>query len=240
MIALTNTVDSSIARKANAQLYTRCGPEISVTTTKCFLTQIEAFYLFAIHLAARLGRISEREIEQLLAPAFSIPAQIEAVISRERQIEKIARKYGKASDFLYLGRGVNYPVALEGALKLKEISYIHAEGYSAGEMKHGPIALIDENMPVVVLIPNDNVYEKTLSNLKEVESREGRIIAVTDRRTPELEEVAWEIIEVPTTHRMLMPVLMTIPLQLLAYHIAVYKGCDVDQPRNLAKSVTVE
>jgi glucosamine--fructose-6-phosphate aminotransferase (isomerizing) len=162
------------------------------------------------------------------------------VISRERQIEKIARKYGKASDFLYLGRGINYPVALEGALKLKEISYIHAEGYSAGEMKHGPIALIDENMPVVVLIPNDNVYEKTLSNLKEVESRDGRIIAVTDRRTPELEEVAWEIVEVPTTHRMLMPVLMTIPLQLLAYHIAVYKGCDVDQPRNLAKSVTVE
>jgi glucosamine--fructose-6-phosphate aminotransferase (isomerizing) len=213
---------------------------MSVTTTKCFLAQIEAFYLFAIHLAARLGRISEREIEVLLAPAFSIPTQIEAVISRERQIEKIARKYGKASDFLYLGRGINYPVALEGALKLKEISYIHAEGYSAGEMKHGPIALIDENMPVVVLIPNDNVYEKTLSNLKEVESRDGRIIAVTDRRTPELEEVAWEIIEVPTTHRMLMPVLMTIPLQLLAYHIAVYKGCDVDQPRNLAKSVTVE
>jgi glucosamine--fructose-6-phosphate aminotransferase (isomerizing) len=240
MIALTNTVDSSIARKANAQLYTRCGPEMSVTTTKCFLAQIEAFYLFAIHLAARLGRISEREIEVLLAPAFSIPTQIEAVIGRERQIEKIARKYGKASDFLYLGRGINYPVALEGALKLKEISYIHAEGYSAGEMKHGPIALIDENMPVVVLIPNDNVYEKTLSNLKEVESRDGRIIAVTDRRTPELEEVAWEIIEVPTTHRMLMPVLMTIPLQLLAYHIAVYKGCDVDQPRNLAKSVTVE
>ncbi|HEY2663325.1 MAG TPA: glutamine--fructose-6-phosphate transaminase (isomerizing) [Candidatus Binataceae bacterium] len=240
IIALTNTVDSSIARKANAQLYTRCGPEISVTTTKCFLTQIEAYYLFAIHLAGRLGRISERETEQLLAPAFSIPGQIEAVLSRERQIEKIARKYGKASDFLYLGRGVNYPVALEGALKLKEISYIHAEGYSAGEMKHGPIALIDENLPVVVLIPNDNVYEKTLSNLKEVESRDGRIIAVTDRRTAELEEVAWEIIEVPTTHRMLTPVLMTVPLQLLAYHIAVYKGCDVDQPRNLAKSVTVE
>jgi len=240
MIALTNTLDSSIARKANAQLYTRCGPEISVTTTKCFLAQLEAYYLFAIHLAARLGRISELQTEQLLAPAFSIPGQIEAVIGRERQIEKIARKYGKASDFLYLGRGINYPVALEGALKLKEISYIHAEGYSAGEMKHGPIALIDENMPVVVLIPNDNVYEKTLSNLKEVESRNGRIIAVTDRRTPELEEVAWEIIEVPVTHRMLTPVLMTVPLQLLAYHIAVYKGCDVDQPRNLAKSVTVE
>src|ERR1700687_4509909 len=241
LLAITNTVDSSIARKADAQLYTRCGPEISVTTTKCFLTQIEAFYLFAIHLAARLGRLSEREVNAMLQPAFAIPAQIKKVLEkRERQIERVARKYGKARDFLYLGRGINYPVALEGALKLKEISYIHAEGYSAGEMKHGPIALIDEEMPVVVIIPYDNVYEKTLSNLREVESRNGRIIAVTDRSTPELEEVAWEIIEVPTTYRMQMPVLTTVPLQLLAYHIAVYRGTDVDQPRNLAKSVTVE
>ena len=240
ILALTNTVDSSIARKADAQLYTRCGPEISVTTTKCFLTQIEAFYLFAIHMAQRLGRLSEAEVQQLIEPALMIPAQIEAALSKERQIEKIARKYGKATDFLYLGRGINYPVALEGALKLKEISYIHAEGYSAGEMKHGPIALIDENMPVVVLIPNDNVFEKTLSNLKEVESRNGRIIAVTDHKNPELEEVSWEIIEVPATSRLLTPVLLTIPLQLLAYHIAVYRGTDVDQPRNLAKSVTVE
>jgi glucosamine--fructose-6-phosphate aminotransferase (isomerizing) len=241
LLAITNTVDSSIARKADAQLYTRCGPEISVTTTKCFLTQIEAFYLFAIHLAARLGRLSEREVNAMLQPAFAIPAQIKEVLEkRERQIERVARKYGKARDFLYLGRGINYPVALEGALKLKEISYIHAEGYSAGEMKHGPIALIDEEMPVVVIIPFDSVYEKTLSNLREVESRNGRIIAVTDHPTPELEEVAWEIIEVPTTHRMLMPVLTTVPLQLLAYHVAVYRGTDVDQPRNLAKSVTVE
>jgi glutamine---fructose-6-phosphate transaminase (isomerizing) len=241
MLAITNTVDSSIARKADAQLYTRCGPEISVTTTKCFLTQIEAFYLFAIHLAARLGRLSESEVNAMLQPALAIPAQIKEVLEkRERQIERVARKYGKARDFLYLGRGINYPVALEGALKLKEISYIHAEGYSAGEMKHGPIALIDDEMPVVVIIPFDSVYEKTLSNLREVESRNGRIIAVTDRPTPELEEVAWEIIEIPTTHRMLMPVLTTVPLQLLAYHIAVYRGTDVDQPRNLAKSVTVE
>jgi glucosamine--fructose-6-phosphate aminotransferase (isomerizing) len=241
LLAITNTVDSSIARKADAQLYTRCGPEISVTTTKCFLTQIEAFYLFAIHLAARLGRLSEREVNAMLQPAFAIPAQIKEVLEkRERQIERVARKYGKARDFLYLGRGINYPVALEGALKLKEISYIHAEGYSAGEMKHGPIALIDEEMPVVVIIPFDSVYEKTLSNLREVESRNGRIIAVTDHPTPELEEVAWEIIEVPTTHRMLMPVLTTVPLQLLAYHIAVYRGTDDDPPRNLAKSVTVE
>jgi len=241
LLAITNTVDSSIARKADAQLYTRCGPEISVTTTKCFLTQIEAFYLLAIHLAARLGRLSDREVDAMLQPALAIPAQIKEVLEkRERQIERVARKYGKARDFLYLGRGINYPVALEGALKLKEISYIHAEGYSAGEMKHGPIALIDDEMPVVVIIPFDSVYEKTLSNLREVESRNGRIIAVTDRPTPELAEVAWEIIEIPTTHRMLMPVLTTVPLQLLAYHIAVYRGTDVDQPRNLAKSVTVE
>jgi glucosamine--fructose-6-phosphate aminotransferase (isomerizing) len=240
VLALTNTVDSSIARKADARLYTRCGPEISVTTTKCFLTQIESFYLLAIHLARSLGRIDDQQTDELMRPLFAIPQQIEAVISRERQIQKISRKYGKARDFLYLGRGINYPVALEGALKLKEISYIHAEGYSAGEMKHGPIALIDEEMPVVVIIPNDNVFDKTLSNLKEVESRNGRIIAVTDHRTPELEEVAWDIIDVPTTNRFLMPVLTTVPLQLLAYHIACYRGTDVDQPRNLAKSVTVE
>ncbi|HLH76809.1 MAG TPA: glutamine--fructose-6-phosphate transaminase (isomerizing) [Candidatus Binataceae bacterium] len=240
VVALTNTLDSSIARKADAALYTRCGPEISVTTTKCFLTQIEMFYLFAIHLGQRRERLEHSVSRELLAAAMAIPSQIQAALGRERQIEKIARKYGKASDFLFLGRGINYPVALEGALKLKEISYIHAEGYSAGEMKHGPIALIDENLPVVVLIPRDDVFDKTLSNLKEVESRNGRIIAVTDTRDSELEEVAWEVIEVPSTNRLLMPVLMTVPLQLLAYHIAVYRGTDVDQPRNLAKSVTVE
>jgi glucosamine--fructose-6-phosphate aminotransferase (isomerizing) len=240
LIALTNTVDSSIARKADARLYTRCGPEISVTTTKCFLTQIEMLYLFAIHLAGRLGRLKPHETDDLLQPVFAIPAQIETILGQERAIEKIARKYGKARDFLYLGRGINYPVALEGALKLKEISYIHAEGYSAGEMKHGPIALIDDEMPVVVIIPNDNVFDKTLSNLKEVESRNGRIIAVTDQRSAELDEIAWDSVVVPSSNRFLMPVLTTVPLQLLAYHIAVYRGTDVDQPRNLAKSVTVE
>jgi glucosamine--fructose-6-phosphate aminotransferase (isomerizing) len=240
LIALTNTVDSSIARKANAQLYTRCGPEISVTTTKCFVTQIEAYYLFAIHTAARMGRLSQAQVESLLAPAFAIPAQIKAIFEREDQIREIARKYAGARDFLYLGRGINYPVALEGALKLKEISYIHAEGYPAGEMKHGPIALIDERMPVVVLIPNDALFEKTLSNLREVESRGGRIIAVTDRATDELRAIAQEVIDVPATNAMLTPVLMTIPLQLIAYHVAAERGTDIDQPRNLAKSVTVE
>ncbi len=240
LIALTNTVDSSIARRANAQIYTRCGPEISVTTTKCFITQIEAYYLYAIHLASKLGRLSEVQVADLLKPAFAIPSQIEAVISSESTIVNIARKYASARDFLFLGRGINYPVAFEGALKLKEISYIHAEGYSAGEMKHGPIALIDDKMPVVVLIPNDELFEKSLSNMKEVESRNGRIIAVTNRTSPELARIAADVIEVPATSSLLTPVLMTVPLQLMAYHIAVERGTDVDQPRNLAKSVTVE
>ena len=240
LIALTNTLDSSIARKANAQIYTRCGPEISVTTTKCFLTQIEAYYLYAIHLGTKLGRVSEAQASELLRAAFTIPSQIEAVISSESTIVKVARKYASAQDFLFLGRGINYPVAFEGALKLKEISYIHAEGYSASEMKHGPIALIDDKMPVVVLIPNDELFEKSLSNMKEVESRNGRIIAVTNRTSPELEQIAADIIEVPATSSLLTPALMTVPLQLMAYHIAVERGTDVDQPRNLAKSVTVE
>ena len=240
LLAITNTVDSSIARKANAQLYTRCGPETSVTTTKCFLTQLESYYLFAIHLAARMGRLSETNAAQLLQPALAIPGQIKTIFESEPNIEQIARKYAPAKDFLFLGRGINYPIALEGALKLKEISYIHAEGYSAGEMKHGPIALIDDKMPVVVIIPNDDLFEKSMSNLKEVESRNGRIIAVTNHATAELKSVAAEIIEVPETNRMLTPVLMTVPLQLLAYHIASERGTDVDQPRNLAKSVTVE
>ena len=240
LIALTNTVDSSIARKAHAQLYTRCGPEISVTTTKCFLTQIESYYLFAIHLASRMGTLSASQVEELLKPAFSMPAQIETLLAAEAHIQRIARKYSAAHDFLFLGRGINYPVAFEGALKLKEISYIHAEGYSASEMKHGPIALIDDKMPVVVIIPNDALFEKSLSNMKEVEARNGRIIALTNRTTPELQQIATDIIEVPATSPLLTPVLMTVPLQLLAYHIAVERGTDVDQPRNLAKSVTVE
>jgi glutamine---fructose-6-phosphate transaminase (isomerizing) len=240
LLAITNTVDSSIARKANAQLYTRCGPEISVTTTKCFLTQLESYYLFAIHLAAKMGRLKDADAKELLRPMFAIPSQVKSILKLEPKIQQIARKFATAHDFLFLGRGIDYPIALEGALKLKEISYIHAEGYSAGEMKHGPIALIDEKMPVVVLIPNDDLFEKTLSNLREVESRNGRIIAVTDRATDELKAIAHEIIEVPATSRMLTPVLMTVPLQLLAYHIAAERGTDVDQPRNLAKAVTVE
>ncbi|HWP64712.1 MAG TPA: glutamine--fructose-6-phosphate transaminase (isomerizing) [Candidatus Limnocylindria bacterium] len=240
VLAICNVVDSSIARRSNAVLYTHAGPEISVASTKAFTTQLTALYLLALHLGRRRGVIDAERGRQLVADLVALPAHVAEIVKQDKQIERIAKKYGSASDFLYLGRGINYPVALEGALKLKEISYIHAEGYPAGEMKHGPIALINEEMPVVVLIPHDAVFQKTLSNLKEVESRGGRIIVVTDERTPELEDIAWELVAVPRTNELLTPILLTIPLQLLAYHVAVYRGTDVDQPRNLAKSVTVE
>ena len=216
------------------------GPEISVASTKAFTTQLTALYLLALHLGQRRGVLDRDRGRKLIEDIVTLPALVQATLEKTKAIGKIAKKYGHASDFLYLGRGINYPIALEGALKLKELSYIHAEGYPAGEMKHGPIALIDEQMPVVVLLPKDPVYEKTLSNMKEVEARGGRIIALTDAPSPELEEVAWEIIQVPTTNHLVMPILLSIPLQLLAYHVAVYRGTDVDQPRNLAKSVTVE
>jgi glucosamine--fructose-6-phosphate aminotransferase (isomerizing) len=239
-LAVCNVVDASIPRKADVVLYTYAGPEISVASTKAFTTQLTALYLLSVYLGRRRGVINQEQGQKLIDDLVNLPSQVREILSREKAIEKIAKKYGQAKDFLYLGRGVNYPIALEGALKLKEISYIHAEGYPAGEMKHGPIALIDEEMPVVVLLPKDPVYAKTLSNMKEVEARGGRIIAITDAPSQELEEIAWEVISVPTTNHLLMPILLTIPMQLLAYHIAVYRGTDVDQPRNLAKSVTVE
>lgn len=239
-LAICNVVDATIPRKADVVLYTHAGPEISVASTKAFTTQLTALYLLSVYLGRRRGVLNQELSSKLIADLLNLPAQVREILSRERTIEKIAKKYGQAKDFLYLGRGVNYPIALEGALKLKEISYIHAEGYPAGEMKHGPIALIDDEMPVVVLLPKDPVYAKTLSNMKEVEARGGRIIAITDAPSKELEDIAWEIIQVPTTNHLLMPILLTIPMQLLAYHIAIYRGTDVDQPRNLAKSVTVE
>ena len=239
-LTICNVVDSSIARKSDMVVYTHAGPEISVASTKAFTTQLTALYLLAIYLGQRRGVLGKEQSQKLIEDIVSLPSLVQETLKKAKTIEKIARKYGHASDFLYLGRGVNYPIALEGALKLKELSYIHAEGYPAGEMKHGPIALIDEQMPVVVLLPKDPVYEKTLSNMKEVEARGGRIIVLTDAPSPEIEEIAWEIIQVPTTNHLLMPILLSIPLQLLAYHVAVYRGTDVDQPRNLAKSVTVE
>ena len=240
VLAVCNVVDSSIARRASAVLYTHAGPEISVASTKAFTTQLTALYLLALHLGRQRGLVDAERGRKLLGDLVALPHAVKDILAREAAVERIARRYGKASDFLYLGRGVNYPVALEGALKLKEISYIHAEGYPAGEMKHGPIALINEQMPVVVLIPHDGVFGKTLSNLKEVESRGGQIIVVTDAPSPELEAVAADVLTVPQTNELLTPLLLTVPLQLLAYHVAVYRGTDVDQPRNLAKSVTVE
>ena len=240
VLAVCNVVDSSIARRATHVLYTHAGPEISVASTKAFTTQLTALYLLALQLGRERGLVSPEQGRQLVADLVALPTLVKEALRRERLIERVAKKYGNASDVLYLGRGINYPVALEGALKLKEISYIHAEGYPAGEMKHGPIALINEEMPVVVIIPHDAVFQKSLSNLKEVESRGGRIIVVTDAPSPELEDVAWEVLAVPRTNELLTPILLTVPLQLLAYHVAVYRGTDVDQPRNLAKSVTVE
>jgi glucosamine--fructose-6-phosphate aminotransferase (isomerizing) len=240
VLAICNAVDSSIARRADAVIYTHAGPEISVASTKAFTTQLTVFYLLGIFMARRRGLMDHNAAHALITDLVNLPARIEECLQRERAIEKIAKKYGDAKSFLYLGRGINFPIALEGALKLKEISYIHAEGYAAGEMKHGPIALINESLPVVVLLPKDAVYGKSLSNMKEVESRGGRIIVITDAPSPELEDIAWEIIQVPTTNPCLLPLLLTIPLQLLAYYIAVYRGSDVDMPRNLAKSVTVE
>src|SRR5262249_26935178 len=240
VLAVCNVVDSSIARRSNGVLYTHAGPEISVASTKAFTTQLTALYLLALYLGRQRSRVDADRGRQLLSDLVALPALVKEALSREKHIERVAKKYGQAQDFLYLGRGINYPVALEGALKLKEISYIHAEGYPAGEMKHWPIALINEEMPVVVLIRHDAVFQKTLSNLKEVESRGGRIIVVTDAKTADLEDVAWEVLEVPATNQLLTPILLTLPLQLLAYHVAVYRGTDVDQPRNLAKSVTGE
>ena len=240
VLAICNVVDASIPRHANAVLYTHAGPEISVASTKAFTTQLTAFYLLALHLGRKVGHVDQAQGRALVGDLVSLPSLVQETLTRSKLIDKIAKKYGHARDFLYLGRGINYPIALEGALKLKEISYIHAEGYPAGEMKHGPIALIDEQLPVVVLLPKDAMYPKTLSNLKEVEARGGRIIAITDAPSPELEEIAWEVVTIPQVNHLLAPILLVIPLQLLAYSIAVYRGSDVDQPRNLAKSVTVE
>src|SRR5262249_51368570 len=192
------------------------------------------------YLGRRRGTLSEAQGRALISQLVSLPAAIAPVLQREAAVEAVARRYAAATDFLYLRRGSSYPIALEGALQLKELSYIHAEGYPAGEMKHGPIALISEDVPVVVLAPKDPVFAKTVSNLKEVESRGGQIIVVTDSATEEVRAGARDILMVPTVHPLLMPLILTIPLQLLAYHVAVHRGTDVDQPRNLAKSVTVE
>ena len=238
-MGIVNVVGSSIAVETDFGVYLHAGPEIGVASTKAFSSQIVALALFTLYLARRrtMSILEGREIVRALG---ELPGQVEEALKVDGQIRKLAGVYRDAPNFLYLGRGYQFPVALEGALKLKEVSYIHAEGYPAAEMKHGPIALIDENMPVVVLAPRDAVYAKTLSNIEEVRARHGRVIAVVNDRNDEVTAHADERIVVPATIPALMPILATVPLQLLAYHVAVLRGCDVDQPRNLAKSVTVE
>ncbi|HEX9860238.1 MAG TPA: glutamine--fructose-6-phosphate transaminase (isomerizing) [Nitrospirota bacterium] len=240
-VAICNVVGSTASREADGVVYTHAGPEIGVASTKAFTAQLTALYLLALHIGNVRGTLDEARMRELIEELVKVPAKVEKLLlDLDDDIAELARSYARMSDFLYLGRGYNYPVALEGALKLKEISYIHAEGYPAGEMKHGPIALIDENMPVVFLAPRDMVYEKVASNIEEVRSRGGQVIVFANDGDKELKGKADHLFKVPATLPPLTPILMTVPLQLLAYHIAVLRGSDVDQPRNLAKSVTVE
>jgi len=240
IIGVCNVVGSSISRITHAGSYTHAGPEIGVASTKAFTSQVTVLLLMALRLAHKKGSIAESRFQRILASLEKIPAQVEEVLQSAELVKYIAGQYKDSRNFLYLGRGYNFPVALEGALKLKEISYIHAEGYPAAEMKHGPIALIDEEMPVVVIAPSKGSYEKVLSNIQEVKARKGKIIAVVTKGDTAAAALADHVIEIPETEEELVPILASVPLQLLSYYIAVMRGCNVDQPRNLAKSVTVE
>ncbi|HXZ40439.1 MAG TPA: glutamine--fructose-6-phosphate transaminase (isomerizing) [Terriglobales bacterium] len=246
-LAICNVVGSMITREAAGTIYTHAGPEIGVASTKAFTAQLTALYLFALYLAETRGTISDECARAAVQELTRIPGKLEHLLTRDEETEALAKEYMRAQDFLFLGRGIHYPIALEGALKLKEISYIHAEGYPAGEMKHGPNALIDEDLPVVIIATRDENdelsrlrYEKTISNLKEVKARSGIVIALATEGDKEIKEAADHVLYVPPAPDELSPILEIVPLQLLAYHIAVRRGCDVDQPRNLAKSVTVE
>jgi glucosamine--fructose-6-phosphate aminotransferase (isomerizing) len=239
-IAICNVVGSMVTREAQGVLYTHAGPEIGVASTKAFTAQIAALYLFALHLAQERGTLTPEQSKEHIRAVLHIPTQIEQILARDADVEEIAKEYFRAPDFLYLGRGINYPIALEGALKLKEISYIHAEGYPAGEMKHGPIALIDRNLPVVALVFGDALFDKMMSNVEEAQARDGAVIMITQAGHEEAGRRAARTFTIPRTTDLLTPILASVPLQLLAYHIALRRGCDVDQPRNLAKSVTVE
>jgi len=239
-LCICNVQGSMMTREAHGTIYTHAGPEIGVASTKAFTSQLTACTLLALKLGQARGKMDDEAMLEIVRALYHVPAQMEHYLHDDKHLQKLAQTFQHHRDFLFLGRGVNYPIALEGALKLKEISYIHAEGYPAGEMKHGPIALIDEEMPIVALVPHDAVYEKMLSNIEEVKARSGIVIAVTDAADDDLEDKCDAVIVVPPTHPLLSPLLMVLPLQLLAYHIAHLRGCDVDQPRNLAKSVTVE
>jgi len=240
VLAIANVVESQIPRNAHASLYTHAGPEIGVASTKAFTTQLTALLLTAIHLGRRTGGLPQADAAKLVEELLQVPQMMTDVIGNAAQMNVIGRRYSTARSFLYLGRGINYPIALEGALKLKEISYIHAEGYPAGEMKHGPIALIDEDLPVVIVAPQGPHYEKVMSNLAEVRARQGKVIAVGTQGDTALGDLADDLFLFPHVSPPLQPLLTVLPLQLLAYHVADFKGTDVDQPRNLAKSVTVE
>ena len=239
LITICNVIGSAATRMSDGVIYTNAGPEIGVASTKAFTTQLTAFYLLSLYVKQLLG-VEVKERQFAMHELSVIPQKIEKILKQEKLIEKLANKYHNAQDFLFLGRGVHYPIALEGALKLKEISYIHAEGYPAGEMKHGPIALIDENLPVVGVVTHNPVYDKVVSNLQEVKARDGKLIVICDEGDEEMRKFADEVIEIPWTIEPLQPILSVIPMQMLAYYIALRRGCDVDQPRNLAKSVTVE
>jgi glucosamine--fructose-6-phosphate aminotransferase (isomerizing) len=246
-LAICNVVASMITREASGTIYTHAGPEIGVASTKAFTCQLTALAIFALYLGQIRGQIDEETSRNFVHELIRIPGKLETILGHDGIYEELGRKLFRATDFLFLGRGVHFPIALEGALKLKEISYIHAEGYPAGEMKHGPNALIDEKLPVVVLATRDStsreselLYEKTLSNIQEVKAREGKVVAIVTEGDTEIRKVADDVIEIPDAPDLLVPILEIVPLQLLAYHIAVRRGCDVDQPRNLAKSVTVE
>ncbi|HEY6438109.1 MAG TPA: glutamine--fructose-6-phosphate transaminase (isomerizing), partial [Ignavibacteriaceae bacterium] len=238
-LGICNVVGSTIARESMSGVYIHAGPEIGVASTKAFTSQLVVLALITLLISKRKG-LKSSEAKKIADALLEIPSKIEQILKLNDEIEQLAEEFQDSPNFLYLGRGYNFPAALEGALKLKEISYIHAEGYPAAEMKHGPIALIDDNMPVVFIAPKDSTYEKILSNIQEVRARGGRIIAVTDEGNGEIDQLVDHTIKIPKTIEMLTPILTSIPLQLLAYHIAVKKSLDVDQPRNLAKSVTVE
>jgi len=240
VLGICNVVGSSIARATHAGVYTHAGPEIGVASTKAFTAQVVILTLLALEIGQHKGIISQARFHEILTELDRIPGKIEKTLELNEKIKTIAGIYKDVKNFLYLGRGYNFPIALEGALKLKEISYIHAEGYPAAEMKHGPIALIDEHMPVVVIATRNKTYEKVLSNIEEVKARNGKIIAIINEGDTEVKKLADHYIEIPETEEMLVPLIATIPLQLLSYHIAVMRNCNVDQPRNLAKSVTVE
>jgi len=240
ILSICNVLGSTIARESHGCIFTHAGPEIGVASTKAFTSQLAVLYLLALYLGRQRGLLAEERIKAMLEDLIRTPQLLETLLQQSEGLERLSHRFYTKDHFLYLGRGINYPVALEGALKLKEISYIHAEGYPAGEMKHGPIALIDAEMPVVVLAPQDRTYEKILSNIEEVKSRQGIVIAFGQAGDQELSKRVDHLFLVPPTSPLLTPILFALPLQLFAYHMAVRKGCDVDQPRNLAKSVTVE